>query len=852
MSTPTLEFKSALLAAPEAAEQVIAEAERVVAGVEAFEGEGIVTAIVSVTGVIDEVDDIILPGAYFETLRKRMPKVCWHHSWEHPIGKVLQIEELLPGDPRLPAKTRDGQPWPAEAGALVAKMQMNMESERGREAYSAIVFYSKSGECEYSIGYKVPVGKATKDSKGVRRIKALDLFELSFVLFGAHTMTGTLSLKAAVSVMREAKASGGTFKISKKAIDEEFERLMADVDLDVDEDADVDEPEGAEPTAVGDDLQAVLDLEDDEEDEIAELHAKALAEDHDTDITATCTCGDEVGFDTMNGWMGPDGSYSHDDNTTHSDHLPVPAEFKAEGGADQNRGNAENLRRSYVSGKISVEIGWGTDGDFARCVAIASEHMTAEQAKGYCNLRHQDAVGAPPGKGHGEGKAATQPETTAPDKDAPNGPDSPKHTGVMVALYPSPEAAKDIVVRGGEDAEELHVTLAFLGDMTDQVGDGLTLEGATSQIVAACQAVAATHQPLSGTVGGLGKFPDTGSGVPVWAPVDVVGLSALRESVVEALVDAGIPVKTDHGFTPHMTLGYNLDMALVQPVDNVPVEFTHLVIAVGGTHTRVAIGDDLGAEGSGAALPGTPTQEAQTAGQNQNLAKAYDPTIETGPEAGHVDPLARRTEQKSFPRLAGSLEELTQALDGALCGALFGNLDDESRKERYLSIDGTWPDRVICTVHHWAIPSGHNETQAYEFPYTVATDGSISLGEPTPVTLSVTAVVDREELNDVPVGDLLPHIDLIEAVTNGMKSIGLPEQKAGRVLSASIAARLRYATEHLIVVLQAGGIEITVPGANDLPPAAVDGETTAPQGKAAFVIPTEAEELLAEIEALTT
>ena len=169
------------------------------------ETEGIVTAIVSVTGVVDEVDDIIVPGAYRETLAKRNPKVCWAHSWEHPIGKVLGIEELMPGDKRLPTKTRDGKPWPKEAGALVATMQFNLRTDEGKNAFEVVRFYSETGECEYSIGYNVPAGKASV-SGGTRYIKMLELYELSVVLFGAHTMTGTLSIKDAHRAM-EVKAS---------------------------------------------------------------------------------------------------------------------------------------------------------------------------------------------------------------------------------------------------------------------------------------------------------------------------------------------------------------------------------------------------------------------------------------------------------------------------------------------------------------------------------------------------------------------------------------------------------------------------------------------------------------------
>jgi uncharacterized Zn finger protein (UPF0148 family) len=50
----------------------------------------------------------------------------------------------------------------------------------------------------------------------------------------------------------------------------------------------------------------------------------------------------------------------------------------------------------YNSGADGA-IDWGSDGDFMQCVGVASDYMDDDQAKGFCNLRHQDAVGGPPG-----------------------------------------------------------------------------------------------------------------------------------------------------------------------------------------------------------------------------------------------------------------------------------------------------------------------------------------------------------------------------------------------------------------------------------------------------------------------
>jgi len=57
------------------------------------------------------------------------------------------------------------------------------------------------------------------------------------------------------------------------------------------------------------------------------------------------------------------------------------------------RGNATTLRRYWAHGKGGRRVRWGTHGDFNRCVRLVSKHMSRRQAKGYCNLRHHQAIG---------------------------------------------------------------------------------------------------------------------------------------------------------------------------------------------------------------------------------------------------------------------------------------------------------------------------------------------------------------------------------------------------------------------------------------------------------------------------
>lgn len=359
MSTPTLERKGPH--SPDALAVPGIQSKRAGGSgiVETDEETGLVTAIVSVTGVRDEVDDIIMPGAYKQSLQKRTPKGVWSHDWNLWTAKTESVEEIMPGDPRLPTLTRAGKTWPKEAGVLLVKARFNLETQQGREAFSNVKFFAD--ECEWSIGYTVMPGKSSRDAQGVRMIKQIELFEFSPVLFGAMPLAGTLAVKS---------------------------RQAAQV-VDQDEDADL------------------------SEDEVRALFAAAAPE-VDWDIVDAAT---------------------------------ASIEAKA-GGADRNRGNADRLRRYWTTGAGGQRIRWGVEGDFDRCVAELTEHLGA-RAKGYCNLRHQEMVGAAPGQGPHAGaktlEVGTHPLLAEWSADAERGPSgaSAAPSGVGMAgdtLTPSVKA----------------------------------------------------------------------------------------------------------------------------------------------------------------------------------------------------------------------------------------------------------------------------------------------------------------------------------------------------------------------------------------------------------------------------
>lgn len=152
------------------------------------EAQGIVECFVAAVGNKDSVGDVVATGAFTESLKRRKPRVVWGHSWNDPIGKVLEIYEVPTSDPRLPMKMKQ-----AGVGGLFAKVQFNLATEKGREAFASVAFFGQ--EQEWSIGYKTL--NATFDPGSQANIlHEVELYEVSPVLHGANQLTGTISVKS--------------------------------------------------------------------------------------------------------------------------------------------------------------------------------------------------------------------------------------------------------------------------------------------------------------------------------------------------------------------------------------------------------------------------------------------------------------------------------------------------------------------------------------------------------------------------------------------------------------------------------------------------------------------------------
>lgn len=127
----------------------------------------------STFGNIDLVDDIVEKGAFTESLQNRTPIILWQHFSDEPIGMPEMIME-----------NEDGL-------FLRARLPIDDTLVKGR-----VIPQVKVGSIRtMSIGFRIPPGGAEIDADGIRRLKRVDLLEVSLVTFPANPMATVTGFK---------------------------------------------------------------------------------------------------------------------------------------------------------------------------------------------------------------------------------------------------------------------------------------------------------------------------------------------------------------------------------------------------------------------------------------------------------------------------------------------------------------------------------------------------------------------------------------------------------------------------------------------------------------------------------
>jgi len=139
--------------------------------------EGVIEGYGSVFGNVDSYGDIVVAGAFAETLKAgRAPAMLWQHNPDEPIGVWTEVREDKRG--------------------LVVKGQLALGTQRGREALELIRMGALSG---LSIGFST-VRSSFDEQSGIRSLLELDLWEVSPVTFPANEAARITSAKSAENI----------------------------------------------------------------------------------------------------------------------------------------------------------------------------------------------------------------------------------------------------------------------------------------------------------------------------------------------------------------------------------------------------------------------------------------------------------------------------------------------------------------------------------------------------------------------------------------------------------------------------------------------------------------------------
>lgn len=170
------------------------------------------------------------------------------------------------------------------------------------------------------------------------------------------------------------------------------------------------------------------------------------------------------------------------------------------------------------------------------------------------------------------------------------------HTGAMIALVPTDEdAARLALGAGGEEADELHVTLAYLGEAA------LLPDELRHALVELCSAWAEDLPTIVGDAFAVSMFnpPDLTAG---GEPCVVLGVSGGQlANVHEVILNGthgvferfGVPLHEQHRpWVPHITLAYTDDADLTTLTDRTgPVTFDRIRLAFGDEVFDVPLGE---------------------------------------------------------------------------------------------------------------------------------------------------------------------------------------------------------------------------------------------------------------------
>jgi len=181
--------------------------------------DGTFTGYGSVFGNVDAYGDSVQPGAFAKSLKNKTPALLWQHDSSQPIGVWEDIKE-------------------DEHGLLMRGRLLVGKVARATEARELLKAGAISG---LSIGYvpvewdyvKTPKDGDEKAQSRVRRLKEIDLWEVSLVTFPANDaarVTGVKNL-ATIQDVEESLRDAGYSRTEAKSLISRIKDLQRDAEF---------------------------------------------------------------------------------------------------------------------------------------------------------------------------------------------------------------------------------------------------------------------------------------------------------------------------------------------------------------------------------------------------------------------------------------------------------------------------------------------------------------------------------------------------------------------------------------------------------------------------------------------
>lgn len=166
------------------------EVKAVACDLKAVEADGTFSGYASRFNIADLGRDLVLPGAFRDSITKRGPrgiKMLFQHDPAEPIGVWMDVRE--------------------DAHGLFVRGRVLPEVARGREVLALMRAGAVDG---LSIGFKTMNGR-TDPKTGIRRLSRVDLWEISVVTFpmlpeARVSAVKTSDLRLADTIRRAAEA----------------------------------------------------------------------------------------------------------------------------------------------------------------------------------------------------------------------------------------------------------------------------------------------------------------------------------------------------------------------------------------------------------------------------------------------------------------------------------------------------------------------------------------------------------------------------------------------------------------------------------------------------------------------